>query len=485
MSDDQISAAIQKQLAPPAPPDALQQGLNYHPQNPVANTALGVLQGAGKGLMSTGLGALDVISKMRGAPSPVDPAYQQSVTQPNGPGQGTGKFLEQTAEFALPAGVAGDALKGASLGARLAAQAGIGAGISAAQSGGDPVSTISGGVLGGSGELLGAAAKGFKALAAQKAPTLANFAESFGGATPTQKARITNALGTLAKDGIVPPDGVHATQDVVKTQLGKLGQAYDALPADIPNRQLDALSVMGDLQKQQNKFVSANGHILSENRAAYDMLGRQINDVASVADQNSGKISFQSLRELRDAANGKTNFASPEAEQNLFRDVGDVYRSAMDKVAPETTPLNRDYARYKDLESIIDQNISRGKGVAPSGLDILLRRAASHGTGAAAGATVGHAVAGAPGALLGTILGGAVGPKLAASSVQALQNAADAGALQGLNSAKIQTLKMAVRIGDNSTIMRLLGALPKEISTKSGGESLAPPSGQLAAAPAQ
>ena len=64
----------------------------------------------------------------------------------------------------------------------------------------------------------------------------------------------------------------------------------------------------------------------------------------------------------------------PNVEQSLWNNIGDAYRRAADIVAPETTPLNRDFQKYSDLKQIIDKNIAQGKGTTPSGLDLLLKK---------------------------------------------------------------------------------------------------------------
>jgi hypothetical protein len=447
----------------PKQQDVFEKAVNYQTGNALVDTPLGVLQGMAKGAASTGVGIGALYRKATGQ-SPLPADTFAADTTPSGPGQGTGKFIEQTAEFVAPAGLVGKATKGLGLLARAGGQAAVGAGVSAAQTGGDPASIAIGGALGGAGEAAGAVVKGAKGLLAEKAPTLRNFAESFK-ATPTQQAKITRALSTLKNDGIIPPDDIHATQDVIHSQIDKLSQAYQQLPPDIANRADDALRVMGELEKVQNKFLTSNGHILSENREAYDRVGRQINDVATAANQGDGKVSFQTLKDLRDAVNNKTNFASPKAEKDLYKQVGDVYRDALDKVAPETSKLNDDWARYRELKDIVDENISRGKGNT-SGLDKLEHRLGARGVGAAVGGAIGS-VFGPVGAATGAAAGGFFGPKIAKATAQALQNAVDSGKLQALPQTKQVALRMAVQIGDNASILKLLGTSTAEESAVS------------------
>jgi len=570
-----------------------------------------LLQGAGAGVVSTGLGAYNLARKIPvvgdALPAP-SPDLVKAAQAPDSIAGGLGKFLEQGAEFAVPAGMAGKAVKGAGLAARALAQAGVGAGVSAVQSGGDPVSTVLGGALGGGAEVAGAAIGGVKGYLNQKFPSLANFSESFGGATPTQKARISKALPTLQKDGIVPPDSVHEMQDVVKGKLADLSEAYQNLDPAIKSREVDPSVVVDKLRQAQQQYMR-RGVITDETaHAAIDKQIQVVKDIAksdpwfgrSVVSEQSGapsvvykgmpvndwrtgqpittlkstngpwagvfssdpavaarfadavtnftkpptisqimhahlniekpfvidaegapassfqfdrpydkftpdtnhpeikaaiqnpdydgviirntsdegdvfvpksasqirpvetapnkaRLTLDDLIHLKQNANGRTTWNSPDTEKSLWKNIGDAYRTTADALAPETTPLNQDYQKYRDLEQIVDQNIERGKGTTPSGLDLLLKRAALHGTGAAAGGSLGGAIAGPPGMAVGALIGGIVGPKLGQAAAQALQNAVDAGAFQALAPARRQALLVAAKMGDNAGVLKLLG----------------------------
>jgi hypothetical protein len=121
-----------------------------------------------------------------------------SASDPGTASSELGKAGEGLAEFMIPAGKMAAATKGAGLLTRAAGQAAVGAGVSAVQSGGDPGSIATGAALGAGGEAGGGYRQGREsARMLGKSPTLANFSESFGGATPTQKARISKALDVL------------------------------------------------------------------------------------------------------------------------------------------------------------------------------------------------------------------------------------------------------------------------------------------------
>jgi hypothetical protein len=191
----------------------------------------------------------------------------------------------------------------------------------------------------------------------------------------------------------------------------------------------------------------------------------EIADVQALAQQNAGHVTFDDLKYLRDGANGRTNFTSPDQEKTLFRGIGNAYRSVMDRIAPETTQLNRDYVTYKNLESVIDKNVSYGRGVTKSGLDKAIRNGADHTIGAGIGATLGHATGIPGGAWVGAVAGGTLYPKLATRVGQAPKNAAVSGKLSGLSEPIRYAIHTAARIGDGKAVMSILGGATKEAAT--------------------
>ncbi len=485
-------------LAPPSsnPLDALPPpkpsqypGLDQVPGFRYVKPGLDLAAGAGGALADHAVNVIDLLRKIPGAYKvlPDTASFHKAIadaTPDNTPAH-VGSFLEGTTEFMVPAGRATAATRVMRLAARTAAQAGVGAGVSAIQSKGDPASIAAGAALGGGSELAGAAINGAKNLLANKAPTLANWAESFGNATPTQKARISRALDVLGNE--VPPESVHETQDLIKGKLDDLGQAYQNLDPAIKAREVDPADVVAHLEDLQKQYTRRG---VVTDPAAYSTIGSEIKKVEAIAMKNGGapapkpsglvglngqplpptgaavpgKVNVDDIIHLKQNANGRTNFNSPDADKSLWRGIGDAYRSAADTLAPETTPLNREYQKYKDLEQIIDQNIARGKGTTPSGLTALGDRMAHRGMGAAAGASIGGAVAGAPGAAVGSVAGGIFGPKVGKAAARALQNAVDSGAFKSLAPAKQAALRGMAAIGDNAGILKLLGVSATEES---------------------
>lgn len=435
------------------------------------NAVTDALAGAGGSLAQHAVNVYDILRKIPGADRVLPDSSQLhraiSDATPQTTPAHVGKFLENVAEFAIPAGKVGELTSAASLPARAAAQGAVGAGVSGIQTGGDPHAMEMGALAGAGGEVVGDVIKGAtSALGASKSPSLQNFSDSFGNATPTQKARISAALDTLKADGIKPADSLMEMQDAVKQKLADLGQQYQNLDPAIKTRPVDPADVVTHLTDLQKQYMRRG---VITDPAAYHAIGLEIEkvkDIAAgppaIAGAQPDVLTVDDLVHLKQEANGKTNFASPDSDRSLWRGIGNAYRSAADAIAPETTPLNRAYQKYKDLEQIADQNVARGKGDTQSGLSALLQKGTQGVSGAAIGGAAGHAT-GIPGATeLGTVIGAVIGPKVSSAAIQALRNAADSGAFSALPPLKQQAIRAMSAIGDNAGILKTLGVATTE-----------------------
>jgi hypothetical protein len=452
-----------------APAKQASDPLDYRTGNSLVDAPLGVVQGVLKGLgqssynianaiHNTPVGPVaDRIGAMLGDKGQTPtPEQAQQMFEPRGIGQGTGKFLEQTAEFTAPAAKAGLAAKGLGLLGRAAAQGAVGAGASAVQSNFDPTSTAIGGALGAGGEVIGAGVKAVKALTGTKAITGANVASAFK-ATPTEKLKvITPALDYLKADGVKVGDSPGEMHQAIKDQLQKLSGDYQKLPANVKQRTVSATDVANSLANAQSgMYIPGTNQVASGNEQAYNVLKRQIQDVTAAATQNNGKITVEQLTHLKNVANANTKFGNPD--EGIYRQVGNAYRQVVDSVAPELTDLNKKWAVYQNLNQLGEKATAQMRGEAQTGLDALLSRAKGHAIGASAGASLGGMVAGPIGAGAGSIIGGIAGPKLGKAAAQALQNAVDNGALQSLKPSQRVALKAAAAAGKNADVLRLLG----------------------------
>jgi hypothetical protein len=443
------------------PPADLYPGLSSIPGFSYVKPFLDVAAGAGSGAVQTAAGVYDLLRKIPGADSilPDSTAFHQAI-QANTPDTmpaHIGKFLEGLTEYAIPAGKAAEATRGMGLGARALAQAGVGAGVSAAQTGGDPGAMATGAVLGAAPEVAGSVVGGVRDLLANKAPTLANFAESFGGATARQREHITKALATLTKDGIVPPDSALEMQDVVKGKLTDLKAAYQNLDPAVRARTQPVQYIVDQLEKVQQQYTQ-RGVVVDE--ARYNAVQNQIDTIQKIAAKIGDNVQVDDLAKMKALANQQTHWDSPDVEKTLWNKIGDAYRNASNAVAPEMTPLNRDEQVYRDLEQMIDKNVSQGKGAIPSGRGPLLTP--STAMGAAAGGAMGHAFGGVPGALVGTAMGGAAGARLGNLAQRAIQNAVDSGAFARMTPIRQGLLRSMQAMGDNAGILKLLGTAATE-----------------------
>src|SRR3982750_581755 len=442
-----------------AKPDAFQQAVNYK-TGTVLDAPLGLLQGAAKGAASTGVGIGSLFRKAAGLP-PLPADTFKADTEAHGAAENIGKCVEQGAEFAIPGSGVAKATKGAGLLLRAGTQAATAGGIGAAQSGGQLAPTLINAGLGAAGPLVGAGARGITQLAAKRAPTLANYAESFA-ATPKQTQKLNSALDLLKQDGIQPGANIHEMQGAIENRLSTLGKQYEALKASgAGSTPTDAQGVLQGLEDYA-KSLKTDGVLLSGNKAKYALVREQMRDVKRLAEQNNGQLTFDQLRELRNIVNEKTGFASADWEKGLYGRLGNIYRSHMDQTVPGTAELNRSWAKYSDLAQEIGKNIEQNKGQGTSALGKMFEASEMKHTGAVIGGTLGAAGGGAPGAFGGWAGGRMLLPKATATAGRMLENARNSGAFQRLSPTAKKVAEAAAQMGDTNALQHLLGAGVKE-----------------------
>jgi hypothetical protein len=115
------------------------------------------ISGVGAGGIGTVLGAYELLRKIPGAEK-VLPAISDEVLSyaepPDTVSAKVGKFLEQGAEFAVPAGAAADVAKGAGLAGKMAAQAVAAGTVRGVQTGGDVGQSLDAAALGAAGPVV-------------------------------------------------------------------------------------------------------------------------------------------------------------------------------------------------------------------------------------------------------------------------------------------------------------------------------------------
>jgi hypothetical protein len=199
-------------------------------------------------------------------------------------------------------------------------------------------------------------------------PNIENFSNSFA-AVPTQKPILTNSLDTFKRMGISPAKDLPAMSERVENARTKLSGVYEQVIPFVENRLIPADDVISGLEAEKAQYTR-KGIVSPENQPFVAKIDKEIAAAQELAERNgNGKLDFNDVRYLRDGMNGRTDFKSPQADASFYRRIGDVYRGALDKMAPETTGLNRDWANIENAKFVADKNLAMGRGITPSGLD--------------------------------------------------------------------------------------------------------------------
>lgn len=173
-----------------------------------ATSAVDMAEGAASGAASTVYHGGDLIRRVAGMPRIIDkPEVKQAMHAPETFSGAVGRTAEQAAEFAAPLSKVSKGMKGTSLIARMAADAAASGGVSAVQSGGDPVATGTGIVLGAAAPAVAAGARGLAGVAKNAAAGAAEdgiggaIAGAVRGAAPVEpKAMLVQALKPAASN---------------------------------------------------------------------------------------------------------------------------------------------------------------------------------------------------------------------------------------------------------------------------------------------
>lgn len=451
--------------------------LNYQVPERMSTLGLetGLLQGAGKGLMTTGLGGVNLVQRLMGNPQ-IDTPETRAVTEAQGVPQHIGKFGEQAAEFALPAGAAGRVLKTAPVMARMAAQGGIGTGVSALQTGGDPVATTVGGALGAGGE---AGAAAVSALRGAKnlplAPTLKNWRNSFQS-TPIQNIIINKGKDTLENSvyKLAPQNTPQEMQAALRDKLGQMGSEYQAFEDAGGHKLSEPTDTVVKKLEELKEGLKRENVSHPEDAGAMQQIDKQIDLVKELASKKpNGEVNFGDLKWLRDKANGRVNWRDPPADRNIYDATGNIYREGLDRLSPGMRDLNRHYQNYVELEGMLNRNLDMGRGDLISRFQEQIAKAVAPHTGKILGTVIGTGVGHMIHPGFGDILGSATGlagaaawPKLTEPMSALLKNAVDSGKFAALNNAKQAALASAVRLGDVTAASRILGSVTKETAVE-------------------
>jgi hypothetical protein len=325
--------------------------------NPVSNA----LAGAGAGVISTGVGAYNLARKIPGAAAilPAPNTYVQALTQaPAGPLGSTGKFLEQAAEFAVPAGIAADLTRGAGLAARVVTQALAGGGVSAVQSGGNPASIVTGAALGAAGPVAGAALDA-------AAPSVGRVAaQVLGRTTGAGPASIAQAIENPSSDLVAAMRGQTSENEVLDNFKTALQSVKDTRAADYQNAlgripqniTLDPTPIQQNINYMLGQFgvkPGAKGALdFSRSTVTDPIAQRQIKNIVSdVADWGSqpGDLTPAGMDTLKRRIG---NMVSPDSQGSAF--IAST-RDAANQVLKDNVPGYADMTKgYETVSKLID-----------------------------------------------------------------------------------------------------------------------------------
>jgi hypothetical protein len=386
------------------------------PGGSFAKGAVDFAEGAVSGAASTVFKTGDIVRRMTGQERILNkPEVQSAMRTPDTAMGKAGKFIEQGAEFAIPIGAAAKVGKIAGLGTagKVVLESGTSGVVSAAQSGGDPVSTAIGTVAGAAGPIIGAKASG-------EARVMKEWASK-------QYARVLNATKQgnkwLSKNEVTPgllDRGVMAiTMKGLQSKIGKnlgkvgaaIGDAWDALPAGSKVGLDEVTSAMDKVAAEAFTLESASGKMV----AMGPMAQTGLNNIASLKntlklfaepDPQTGKllVPIDKIRNLRKYYDGIAAKAGRYQGQALADEsmseahgmAADAIREELAKAFPDISVLNKEYHFWKDAAKVVGDTILRREGQA----NPLGRKLAG-----AAGGAAGFATSGVHGLALGKVAG--------------------------------------------------------------------------------
>lgn len=237
----------------------------------IAQVGSNVLQGAGSGLLSTVFHVGDLIRRATGMERIIEhPEVQKLIAPQLGLGGGTGRMIEQAAEFALPVGEVAKAVKAAPLLARAGAEALASGGVAALQTGGDPGATALGGVLGAAGPVAGRALEAVKGAPAEAIAAPAEAGRVAPGFDAVTKSAVRSApaeaTGAAAERAKIAPAEALLPSAQSPRAPGPGAKAVDAIPVPVrpggaavrPSRINAADTAAVDLAKREGIPVPAS-----------------------------------------------------------------------------------------------------------------------------------------------------------------------------------------------------------------------------------
>lgn len=404
--------AAQPKAGPPSLPQRAATGIVGNALE-LANFGNNALLGAGSGALSTIYHGGDLIRRGLGMERVINrPEVQKGIAPKLGPGGGTGRFIEQAAEFAIPMGGAMKVLKGAPAMARVATDALLSGAITGVQTGGDPGAMATSAALAGGVAGVGAVLP--KAAGALRESAAKGYGQALAATKQGNKWLSKNKVVPELLKRRISAWTIKGLQSEAGRQLAKVGDAIGDEWSSLPTgTAVDLDTITSKLFKASDEALSiptARGPVPMGPVAEGGM--KTANDLAAtlkaVAEQNpiTGKLEvpvdrLRALRQFWDALAAKAGRyqGTALADQSAAETHGmaaDAIREELGKQFPNIAKLNKEYSFWKNVNQVVSDTIMRRQGQAkPLGQKMM--RAAGGAAGMASGGVHGMALGAAAG----------------------------------------------------------------------------------------
>lgn len=395
-SDGQVQQILAKQgviKSQPQAPQHWSQRLGL--SNPIASGVVDAAEGAVSGLAGTVYQGGDMIRRGLGMDRIINqPDVQQAMSTPDSLAGRAGHFLEQAAEYAVPAGIATRATKGAGLVARMAGQGAASGATALVQSGGNPVAAGTAMVLGSAGPAIGPAAQAVTARIGKVNPTMAmvkalkpaatntGFVAALDKAMPEIKA-VEQEIGK-------PISGVRDLLEATKAAKERIWSQLEQIAGPQMQRGVDGTpiaeemlrSIPAKVRLENPEQVARVVEAASQYRRTFTVqqLETLLQDTNAELQSYYGKYPGAQRAALR--ANPETAHTVAQAEK-----LRDLINKSLDSAGEGGAPaeLKRRYGALRNIENEVYRRINVAERQAPESLSQQLTKTEAIGKLAKAG----------------------------------------------------------------------------------------------------
>jgi len=455
--------------------------------NPMGRAAVDFLEGAASGAASTVFHGGDMIRRGLGMERVIgNPDVQQAMRAPDSFAGKAGRFGEQAAEMAIPAGAVGRGIKAAGLGRAVgvAGDVAVTTGVTGLQTGGDPTAMKTAAVVSGG---IGSLAAGLGAKSPAVAKTLKESAEKQYG----QVINATKQGNKWISQNVVVPElldrGVKAftLKGLLKKAEDKaaffgraIGAEWDALPAGTKT-ELDPIISRMTKEATDALTISTPGGakpVTEYAKRALDQmefLKNTLQDVAEVNPQTGvSEVPVEKLRQLRQAWDEVAAQAKVfQGQQLADHAAGKVHAMASGAIReqlaadfPNIAAINKEYSFWKNVKKVVGDTVLRREGQA---------KPMSQQIAAAGGLAIGGATGGIHGAIAGK------------AALEGLQKAMASPAWRTVSAVYKNRLADSIAKGNTSATTYEIGKILKAMATEKATPLPAEPTLQPSLSPVQ